>query len=84
MRQVSLRRSGTAESAPGARGQSYMSLPSVHGRAVPDVGDELVTSGFIHASPQEQIDAPDASDAESLVPQITIEAGDSVFGQFCQ
>ena len=30
------------------------------------------------------MDAPDASGAESLTPQITIEAGYGVFGQFCQ
>lgn len=48
------------------------------------IGDDLVTSCFIYASPQEQMDAPDASGAESLTPQITIEAGYGVFGQLSQ
>ena len=48
------------------------------------VGDALVAGCFIHASPQEQMDAPDASGAESLSPQAIIEAGDGVFGQLRQ
>ena len=43
------------------------------------VGDKLVTGRFIHAAPQEQMDAPDASGAESLAPQAVIEAGDGAF-----
>ena len=48
------------------------------------VGDKLVTGRFIHAAPQEQMDAPDASGAESLAPQAVIEAGDGVFRQIRQ
>ena len=90
VRQVSLPFSGTAGSAPGAKGQSYIPLLSVPGRAAPDYreyaghGPLLVTGRFIHTAPQEQMDAPDASGAESLAPQAVIETGDGVFGQFCQ
>ena len=45
------------------------------------VGNALVTGRFIHTAPQEQMDAPDASGAESLAPQAVIEAGNGVFGQ---
>ena len=48
------------------------------------VGNTLVTGRLIHASPQEQMDAPDASGAESLAPQAVIEAGDGLFRQFRQ
>ncbi len=48
------------------------------------VRDALVAGRFIHAAPQEQMDAPDASGAESLAPQAVIEAGDGVFGQLRQ
>ena len=48
------------------------------------VGDALVTGRFIHAAPQEQMNAPNASGAESLAPQAVIEAGDGVFGQLRQ
>ena len=48
------------------------------------VGDALVAGRFIHAAPQEQMDAPDASGTESLAPQAVIEAGDGAFGQFRQ
>ena len=48
------------------------------------IGDQLVTSRFVHTAPQEQVDAPDASGAEPLAPQTIIEAGDSVFRQLCQ
>ena len=48
------------------------------------VGDALVAGRFIHAAPQEQMDAPDASGAEPLAPQAVIKAGDGVFGQFRQ
>ena len=40
------------------------------------IGDALVTGRFIHTAPQEQMDAPDASGAESLASQAIIEAGD--------
>ena len=43
------------------------------------VGDALVTGCFIHAAPQEQMNAPNASGAESLAPQAVIEAGDGAF-----
>lgn len=48
------------------------------------VGDTLVAGRFVHAAPQEQMDAPDTSGAESLAPQAVIEAGDGVFGQLRQ
>ena len=48
------------------------------------VGDALVAGRFVHAAPQEQMDAPDTSGAESLAPQAVIEAGDGVFGQLRQ
>ena len=48
------------------------------------VGDALVTGCFVHTAPQEQMDAPDASGAESLAPKAVIEIGDGVFGQFSQ
>mgnify|MGYP005759145939 FL=1 len=48
------------------------------------VGDKLVTGRFVHTAPQEQVDAPDASGAESLAPQAVIEAGDGVFRQLRQ
>ena len=48
------------------------------------VGNTLVTGRFIHAAPQEQMDAPDTSGAESLAPQAVIETGDGVFGQLRQ
>ena len=48
------------------------------------IGDALVTGRFIHAAPQEQVDAPDASGAEPLAPQAVIEAGNSVFRQLHQ
>ena len=40
------------------------------------IGDKPVTGRFVHAAPQEQVDAPDASGAEPLAPQAVIEAGD--------
>ena len=43
------------------------------------VGNALVTGCLIHASPQEQMDAPDASGVEPLAPQAVIEAGDGAF-----
>ena len=48
------------------------------------VGDVLVTGCLIHAAPQEQMDAPDASVAESLAPQAVVEVGGGVFGQLRQ
>ena len=48
------------------------------------VGNALVAGRFIYAAPQEQMDAPDASDAEPLAPQAVIEAGDGAFSQFRQ
>ena len=48
------------------------------------VGNALVAGHFIHAAPQEQVGAPDASGAESLAPQAVIETGDGVFGQLRQ
>lgn len=48
------------------------------------IGDALVTGRFIHTAPQEQMDAPDASGAESPASQVIIETGNGVFGQFCQ
>ena len=48
------------------------------------IGNTLVTGRFIHTAPQEQMDAPDASGAESLVPQTVIETGDGVFRQLRQ
>ena len=48
------------------------------------VRDALVAGRLVHTVPQEQIDAPDASDAESLAPKGVIEAGDGVFGQLRQ
>ena len=62
-----------------------MPLPAVPGRGAPCYrGDKLVTGCFIHTAPQEQVDAPDASGAESLAPQTVVEAGDSVFRQLRQ
>ena len=48
------------------------------------IGDQLATGRFVHTASQEQVDAPDASGAESLAPQAVIEAGDSVFRQLRQ
>ena len=48
------------------------------------VGNALVTGRLVHASPQKQMDAPDASGAESLAPQAVVETGDGVFGQLRQ
>jgi len=48
------------------------------------VVNALVAGRLIHTAPQEQMDAPDASGAESLAPQAVIEAGDGTFGQFRQ
>jgi len=48
------------------------------------IGDKLVTGRFVHAAPQEQVDAPDASGAEPLALQAVIEAGDGVFRQLRQ
>ena len=48
------------------------------------IGDKLVTGCFVHTAPQEQVDAPDASGAESLAPQAVIEAGDGIFRQLRQ
>ena len=77
MRQASLLHSGIAGSAPGAREQSYILRFMAEPHRI--IGNTLVTGRFIHTAPQEQMDAPDASGAESLVPQTVIETGDGVF-----
>ena len=48
------------------------------------VVNALVAGRLIHTAPQEQMDAPDTSGAESLALQAVIEAGDGVFGQLRQ
>ena len=48
------------------------------------IGNKLVTSRFVHTAPQKQMDAPDASGAESLAPQAVIEAGDGISRQLHQ
>ena len=48
------------------------------------IGDKLITGCFVHAAPQNQMDAPDASGTESLAPQAVIEAGDEIFRQLHQ
>ena len=48
------------------------------------VRNALVTGRLVHAAPQEQMDAPDTSGAESLVLKAVIETGDGVFGQLRQ
>ena len=46
--------------------------------------DELIPRRFVQASPQEQMNAPDTSGAESLGPQIVVEVGDRLFSQVSQ
>lgn len=48
------------------------------------VVNALVAGRLIHTAPQEQMDAPDTSGAESLALQAVIEAGDGVFGHLHQ
>ena len=43
------------------------------------VENALVAGRFIHTAPQEQMDTPDASGAESLALQAIIETGDGAF-----
>lgn len=70
---------------PQAQGGSliflYLWFPAEPHRVI---GNALVTGRLVHAAPQEQMDAPDASGAESLAPQAVIEASDGVFVQLRQ
>ena len=45
------------------------------------VGNKLVLCRFVHAPAQKQVDAPDASGAESLASQAVVEIGDCLLCQ---
>ena len=58
-----------------------MLLFAVPGGVTADCRECTDHGRFIHIAPQEQMDTPDTSGAESMAPQAIIETRDGVFGQ---